>query len=72
VLKHDPELEDARWWTMDEVREALRVGTGSLDEMEKSGDGYRQGTLRLPPNTAIANRLLEAVVGGFGGGDPRL
>ena len=72
LLKHDPELEDAKWVGLDEVREALRVGTGSLDEMDKKAEGYKEGALRLPPKTAIANQLLEAVVGGFLGGETRL
>ena len=72
LLKHDPELEDAKWVSLDEVREALRVGTGNLDEMEKKAEEYREGALRLPPKTAIANQLLEAVVGGFIGGEARL
>lgn len=63
VLKHDPELEDARWVELDEVREALRVGTSGLGE--EPGEGYREGALRLPPRTAIANQLLRAVVDGF-------
>lgn len=64
VLKHDPELEDAKWVPLEEVREALRVGTHNLLEGERIGEGYREGALRLPPQTAIANRLLEAVVNG--------
>lgn len=62
-LKHDPELEDAKWVDFEEVREALRVGTSGLGE--EAGVGYKDGGLRLPPRTAIANQLLEAVVGGF-------
>lgn len=31
-LGNDPELEDAKWFTFDEVREALRVGTSGLGE----------------------------------------
>ena len=72
LLKHDPELEDARWYGLDEVREALRVGAGNLDQMDKPGPEYREGALRLPPKTAIANQLLEAVVGGYLGGETRL
>ena len=64
VLKHDPELEDAKWVSLEEVREALRVGTHNLLEGESMGEGYREGALRLPPRTAIANQLLEAVVNG--------
>ena len=62
-LQHDPELEDARWASLDEVREALIVGTSPLGEPAQ--EGYKEGNLRLPPNTAIANQLLAAVVGGF-------
>lgn len=68
LLKHDPELEDAKWVTLAEVKEALRVGTSGLGE--EAGEGYEEGGLRLPPRTAIANQLLSAVTGGFmEGGD---
>ena len=63
VLKHDPELEDAKWVSVEEVAEALRVGTSGLGE--GPGEGYKEGGLRLPGRTAIANQLLTAVVGGF-------
>ncbi|CAD6572590.1 MAG: NADH pyrophosphatase [Alectoria sarmentosa] len=59
LLKHDPELEDAKWVTLAEVKEALRVGTSGLGE--EAGEGYKEGGLRLPPRTAIANQLLSAV-----------
>lgn len=62
-LEYDPELEDARWFTFDEVREALEVGTGGLDQ--EPGERYKEGGLRLPPVTAIANQLLTAVTSGF-------
>ena len=32
VLQHDPELEDAKWVPLEEVREALKVGTHNLLE----------------------------------------
>ena len=70
MLKHDPELEDAKWVELDEVREALRVGTSGLGE--GPGEGYKEGGLRLPPGTAIANQLLTAVVGGFLGADSKI
>lgn len=63
VLKHDPELEDAKWVSLAEVKEALEVGTSGLGE--PAGEGYKEGGLRLPPRTAIANQLLSAVTGGF-------
>lgn len=69
-LEHDPELEDAKWVEMDEIREALKVGTSGLGE--PAGEGYKEGGLRLPPQTAIANQLLRAVVGGFLGESPKM
>ncbi|RDW88244.1 hypothetical protein BP6252_00276 [Coleophoma cylindrospora] len=69
-LEYDPELEDAKWVDMDEIREALRVGTSGLGEAP--GEGYKEGGLRLPPQTAIANQLLQAVSGGFLNGSTNL
>lgn len=64
LLKHDPELEDAKWVGLEEVREALRIGTSRLDE--GPGEEYKEGGLRLPPRTAIAHMLLDSIVnGGF-------
>jgi NAD+ diphosphatase len=62
-LGNDPELDDAKWYTMDEVREALRIGTSDLSG--PAPEGYKEGALRLPPQTAIANQLLDAVTAGF-------
>ena len=67
IVLNDKELEKARWFTVKEVREALRTGTGRLDELDKLQEGNKEGRLRLPPKTAIANQLLEAVCGGFAG-----
>lgn len=58
-LEHDPELEDARWFEIEEVEEALRIGTSDLSS--GAGPEY-QGGLRLPPETAIANQLIRAAV----------
>jgi NAD+ diphosphatase len=69
-LEHDPELEDAKWVDLDEVREALRTGTSGLGEKPEAE--YKEGSLRLPPQTAIANQLLRAVVGGFLGESPKI
>ncbi|KAF2179875.1 hypothetical protein K469DRAFT_741484 [Zopfia rhizophila CBS 207.26] len=69
-LGHDAELEDAKWFTADEVRVALRVGTGGPGE--PAGPEYKEGGLRLPPKTAIANQLMAAVVGGFLGGEAKI
>ncbi|KAG5305286.1 peroxisomal NADH pyrophosphatase NUDT12 [Histoplasma capsulatum G186AR] len=63
-LQHDPELEDARWFSIAEAEEALKLGTSDLEG--KPGPGYREGALRLPPRTAIAHQLIAAVIhGGF-------
>jgi NAD+ diphosphatase len=67
IKLNDKELDDARWFTVEEVREALRVGVGRLDQTDSVHPEYKEGNLRLPPETAIANRLLEAVCGGFAG-----
>jgi NAD+ diphosphatase len=69
-LGHDAELADAKWYTNEEVREALKFGTSGLGE--GAGPEYKEGNLRLPPGTAIANQLLSAVVGGFLGGDAKI
>lgn len=60
---NDKELESARWFSMDEVRTALRLTTGSLED--KAPEGYKEGSLRLPPAQAIANQLITAVAEGF-------
>jgi len=63
-LEYDPELEIAKWFTLEEVQEALSHGTSGLGD--DAPDGYKEGSLRLPPPTAIANQLITAVVkGGF-------
>jgi NAD+ diphosphatase len=63
-LDNDPELETARWFSIEEIKEALEFGTSALGE--DAPDGYREGNLRLPPRTAIANQLITSVVsGGF-------
>lgn len=63
-LDNDPELETAKWFTLEEIKEALRVGTSGLGET--APEGYVEGNLRLPPRTAIANQLITSVVdGGF-------
>ncbi|KAI9766284.1 MAG: NADH pyrophosphatase [Geoglossum simile] len=69
-LKHDPELEDAKWVSIEEITEALKIGTGWFGE--GPGPEYKEGGLRLPPSTAIANKLLVAVVGGLLSGDSRV
>lgn len=69
-LGHDAELEDAKWFTLDEVREALRIGTSGLGA--PAGPEYKEGGLRLPPRTAIAHQLMQAVVNGFVSGESKI
>ena len=47
------ELEDARWFSRGEV-----AGAVAEDSWDSAEDGGR--TLRLPPRSAIARRLIEA------------
>lgn len=50
-LGNDPELESAKWFSYEEIRQALRVGTSGLGE--PAGPDYKEGDLRLPPSTAV-------------------
>lgn len=59
-LEHDAELEDARWFSIAEAEEALRIGVAPLGE--KPPPEYKEGGLQLPPPTAIANQLIRAAV----------
>ncbi|KPM46093.1 hypothetical protein AK830_g545 [Neonectria ditissima] len=59
----DKELELAKWFSVEEVRKALKSGTSGLGE--SAPEGHKEGDLRLPPAQAIANRLLNAVTEGF-------
>ncbi|KAK6598439.1 NUDIX domain-containing protein [Botrytis cinerea] len=69
-LEHDPELEDAKWFEMEEIREALLNGTSPLGE--PASEGYKEGNLRLPSFTAIATQLIKAVADGFLGESPKI
>ena len=62
-LGNDPELESAKWFPIEEVKDALLKGVSNLGE--SAPQGYVEGSLRLPPQTAIANRLITAVVEGW-------
>ncbi|EGD88277.1 hypothetical protein H112_04759 [Trichophyton rubrum D6] len=57
-LSHDPELEEAKWFDISEVQEALKSGVSSLGAPPPPG--YKEGGLRLAPSTAIAYFLIEA------------
>jgi len=71
-LGHDAELEDARWFPFEEVREALRIGTSGLSD--PPGPDYKEGGLRVPPKTAIAYQLMHTVVNTpfLNGGDAKM
>lgn len=69
-LGNDPELEDAKWFDFETVREALRTGTSGLGD--DPNPEWKEGDLRLPPQTAIANQLMTAVVNGFLGGESKM
>ena len=61
-LEYNPELGDAKWVPVEEIREALRIRTSRLGKDPRLE--YIEGRLRLPPKTAIAHQLLLAVVAG--------
>jgi NADH pyrophosphatase NudC (nudix superfamily) len=50
----EDELEDAQWWSIDEVRAAI----GRRHTEKPSGDRF----LLLPPRVAIANQLIRSWV----------
>ncbi|KAJ6444799.1 NADH pyrophosphatase [Purpureocillium lavendulum] len=70
ITLNDQELESAKWFTVDEVREALSRGTSALGG--PAPEGYKEGSLRVPPPQAIANRLMTAVVEGYVSGIPKI
>ena len=75
-LGNDPELEDARWWSFEEVRRALKGGPRApgLGASDRTGEEKAvDAELMVPPRTAIAHVLMDAVVnGGFLGGVARM
>ncbi|XXH05167.1 Putative vacuolar membrane transporter for cationic amino acids [Hypoxylon texense] len=69
-LGHDEELADARWYSFEEVREGITNGVSGLGD--PAPPGYKEGGLRLPPQIAIANQLIQAVLDGFLGAVPKI
>lgn len=75
-LGHDPELDDAKWVSIEEVRKALKVprllhasaatNGAEVDKADKA-DKADDGSFYLPPPTAIAHQLLRAVADGWAG-----
>ena len=66
-LGNDPELEDAKWYTFDEVREAMSASSVGFGEPVTE-----KHKLRIPPQTAIANRLMAAVIDGYLSATPKI
>lgn len=68
-LGHDPELEHAKWFTREEISEALRHGVLGLGRQmlevgkDKRAQRERDGKMWVPPPTAIANRLITQALG---------
>jgi NAD+ diphosphatase len=56
--------------------EEINLGHDAELEDAKLGEDaapeYKEGGLRLPPKTAIANQLITAVVNGFASGTPMI
>ncbi|KAF8442604.1 NUDIX hydrolase domain-like protein [Terfezia claveryi] len=78
-LGHDPELQDARWFPMGEVKEALgRAKVIPRDKLSKGNDNGGEGEevrLRVPTATAIAHQLMLAAVNDWEAGlgvDPKI
>ncbi|TPX15529.1 uncharacterized protein E0L32_004227 [Thyridium curvatum] len=69
-LGNDPELDDARWFPLDEVRHALETSAGPLGQPPPPT--YVEGGIRLPPKTAIAHQLILAVLNGYLSGIPKI
>ncbi|KAI5812562.1 NUDIX hydrolase domain-like protein [Pyronema omphalodes] len=65
-LGHDPELHMADWYDIKFIREMLAKPARGLDEGPP--EGFQEGDIRLPPSTAIAHQLLQAVSNNFHGG----
>ncbi|KAG5978332.1 hypothetical protein E4U55_006232 [Claviceps digitariae] len=74
ITLNDKELESAAWFPVEEVAAALaqaRSQTGG-GRTAPPPEGYKEGDLRVPPATAIANRLMTAVVEGYLTGNAKM
>jgi NAD+ diphosphatase len=74
-LGNDPELQAAKWWPIEDVRSALARATRvtGLGASDGTPAEDKAGLLWIPPRTAIANVLMEAVVnGGFLSGNTKI
>ena len=56
----DPEIEDVRWFEREQVERAAGRDDAWVD-------GTEDGSLLLPPRSAIARRMVEAWLAGAGG-----
>lgn len=58
---HDPELEEARWVELGELRRLVEGRQSGLED--EAPEGHRG--IRIPPPTAIAHQLIKACVLGW-------
>ncbi|KAG6011285.1 hypothetical protein E4U54_008161 [Claviceps lovelessii] len=74
ITLNDKELESAAWFPVEEVAAALAQARTQTEGGRTASppEGYREGDLRVPPATAIANRLMTAVVEGFLTGNAKM
>jgi NAD+ diphosphatase len=62
-LEHDQELLHAKWFDLPEVRDAL--DNRAIPMGEPAPPHFAEGKLRVPPPTAVAHQLLQAIVDGY-------
>ncbi|KAG5922876.1 hypothetical protein E4U42_005189 [Claviceps africana] len=74
ISLNDKELESAAWFPVEEVAAALERSRTQTqgDRAAPPPEGCREGDLRVPPATAIANRLMTAVVEGYLTGNAKM
>ncbi|KAG5921267.1 hypothetical protein E4U61_006962 [Claviceps capensis] len=75
IALNDKELESAAWFPVEEVAAALersRMHAQGSNMSASAPEGHREGDLRVPPATAIANRLMTAVVEGYLTGNAKM
>ncbi|TPX36501.1 NAD+ diphosphatase [Synchytrium microbalum] len=61
----DKELEDAKWFTKDEITDTIRKQTPGRDIKTEGAGHSNTNTLLIPTDYAIAHQLIKAWVEGF-------